>query len=155
MDQPQNTTWQKDGPLQDTLLITLAPSLLLKLQSQLSLAPSLLLKLQVNHEIHKWAPNQDITKGLRLIGKQQFAMHVGPGPMDHDSTTLPSTDKSHYLLPSQVLPSLWIHFHTRSTYARHLSKTKATFLFFSSYLLLYLLCNIYFILIFSERRDNT
>ena len=34
-------------------------------QSQLSLAPSLLLMLQVNQGIHKWIPNQDVTKGLQ------------------------------------------------------------------------------------------
>ena len=58
-----------------------------KEQSQLSLAPSLLM-LEVNPRIQKWDPDQDITKGSQLIGQWQFAVHVGPGPMDHDLDTL-------------------------------------------------------------------
>ena len=56
----------------------------LMLQSQLSLAPSLLM-LEVNPRIQKWDPDQDITKGLQLIGQWQFAVHVGPGPMAYDT----------------------------------------------------------------------
>ena len=36
-----------------------------KEQSQLSLGTSLLLILQVNQGLHKWAPDQDMSKGLQ------------------------------------------------------------------------------------------
>ena len=44
--------------------------------------------LEINPRIQKWDPDQDITKGLQLIGQWQFAVHVGPDPMDHDLDTL-------------------------------------------------------------------
>ena len=46
-----------EGPMQPQKLTN-------KEQSQLSSAPSLTM-LQVNQGLHKWAPDQDITKGLQ------------------------------------------------------------------------------------------
>ena len=59
-----------------------------------------------------------------LIG--HFGHNLAQAPWTTTSTPLSSTDKSHYLPPSQVLPSLWRPFHSGSTYARDLSKTKVT-----------------------------
>ena len=70
--------------------------------------------LEVNPRIQKWDPDQDITKGSQLIGQWQFAVHVGPGPMDHDLDTLVIKDKGHYLSPLQERPSFWRPFHSES-----------------------------------------
>ena len=42
----------------------------------------------VDQVLHKWAPDQDITKGLQQSRQQQFVVHAGRGPMDHDFSTL-------------------------------------------------------------------
>mgnify|MGYP007069650549 CR=1 FL=1 len=86
------------------------------------------------------------------------------------STPLSSADKGHYLPPLQVLPSLWRPFHSGSTYARDLSKTKVTIYLtwesymcrkpdslVSFYLIYFYIYGVIFILFWfvSQRRDNT
>ena len=84
--------------------------------SQLSLAPSLLLMLQVNQGIDKWAPDQDITKGLEKITQQQFVVHLGPSPMDHNLNSL-YIDKQRSLSPAitcaSVASETWINLGQR------------------------------------------
>ena len=63
-------------------------------------------------------------KGVTI--DRAIAYTYAPVPWTTISTPLSSTDKSHYLPPSQVLPSLQRPFHSGWTYAGDLSKTKVT-----------------------------
>ena len=126
-----------------------------------------------NCVIKEWNPkNTMLGIFYEIRGRHHCLFKQGFGPLRKALTPLSSTDKSHYLPPSQVLPSLRRHLHSGSTYARDLSKTKATICLtweshmcrkpdslvsFLSYILLYLRSIIYFFFLIccSQRQDNT
>ena len=88
--------------------------------------------LQPNHFYSSYKSTKGYINGLltrklqrvyNRSGNSNLSCTYTPTSWTTLSSPLSSTDKGHYLPPSQVLPSLQKPLHSASTYARDLSKT--------------------------------